>query len=107
MADEFFQTHDSQGRTVVCLQERWKHIIEGHPELLGREADIAETIRDPFDEEQDARDQRRICYFRPYIVASPGFGHWLKVVVEYRRHLIQTRGTVITAYCVGARKRKV
>ena len=44
-------TVDLYGNAVHCTAERWTtHIIEpldGHPEMTGREADVAQAIADP------------------------------------------------------------
>ncbi len=38
---------DYQGRSIRLSEERWKHINERHPETIGKEKFIEETISSP------------------------------------------------------------
>ncbi|MBA2244110.1 MAG: hypothetical protein H0W11_04080 [Gemmatimonadetes bacterium] len=36
---------DRKGDEVYLTDERWEHIVEGHPEMLSHEAELRETVR--------------------------------------------------------------
>jgi hypothetical protein len=38
---------DPDGRTVVLREERWRHIVTGHPEVQSLEAAVMRAVEQP------------------------------------------------------------
>lgn len=47
MAAVLFEVIDGRGRTVEVRDERWQHIVERHPEMVGEEDALRRTVSDP------------------------------------------------------------
>lgn len=87
---------DYEGVEVLCSKEHWESKIESnHPELAGRERDVAGAIEHPAMVLQD-RDHPR----RKHHMVRTQTGHWLKVVVDYESDSSSgaERGSVLTAF---------
>jgi hypothetical protein len=76
------------GRPVELTAERWEHITDGHPEMLGLQADVLRAV--------DAPDQRREFDEAEHWFYLEGVGpsQWLKVVVVFDGG----RGFIATAH---------
>jgi hypothetical protein len=87
--DDGDQIFDHRGRVVILQDERWAHILEGHPELAGHRADVLDAVRRP-------------AYFRQgrlpgedwFYASGVGPSRYLKVVVAFNA----SRGSIITAF---------
>jgi hypothetical protein len=86
---------DPRGRRVSLEVERWKHIISGHPELRGTQADIVRAVESPSEVLAGRAPDEEWFY-----LAGAGPSRWLKVVVVFDR---QGSGRIITAF---GRRRK-
>ena len=82
---------DPDGVEVVLRDERWAHIIGGHPELVGFEASILAAISAPSVRRPGRDPDERWYYVEP---RPPSPSRWLKVVVRYGPH----GGWIVTAF---------
>jgi hypothetical protein len=80
---------DPAGRLVVLTATRWRHVIDGHPELRTYLQDVLKAVQEP---------TRQLPGRRPgeawYYLAGAGPSRWLKVVVAYD----QGNGRILTAF---------
>lgn len=83
-------TRDPRGREVVLTGERWKHIIDGHPELKAHLEDVVRAIEAPTD-----TTAGRGSYEEWFYLADVGPSRWLKVVVVFEA---PPTGRIITAF---------
>ena len=82
---------DRDGVSVVVSEERWGHIVLGHPEIAEIEAEITAAIRTP----EIVRDGRTVDEAWIYRRLADGSrAPWLKVVVRYG----EEGGRVVTAF---------
>lgn len=86
---------DSQGRDVLLDIERWKHIVDGHPELGHIQGEILRAVESPTEVMAG-----RISDEEWFYLEGAGPSRWLKVVVVFDRH---NSGRIITAF---GRRRK-
>jgi hypothetical protein len=86
---------DPQGRDVVLDAERWKHIIDGHPELSAIQAEILRAVESPTEVLAGRTSDEEWFYLE-----EAGPSRWLKVVVVFDR---LSSGRIITAF---GRRRK-
>lgn len=84
---------------MVCTERVWfNHILIGHPDMKGQEADVIATIEAPmFGIFADAEILTRQIFYRLNRETSP---RYLKVVVTFEG----TNGWVITAYSTDRMK---
>lgn len=80
---------DPQGREVVLADERWSHIVRGHPELAREQGAILGAVAAPTRQLPGRRPGEEWYYLR-----DAGPSRWLKVVVAYA----EGRGRIITAF---------
>jgi hypothetical protein len=81
---------DPDGRPVVLTAARWRHVLDGHPELAPHQDLVLAAIRAPDRRLPGRWPNERWCY-----LATPaGPSRWLKVVVVYEGE----RGQVFTAF---------
>lgn len=90
---------DYQDRQVRLTDERLEHIL-AHPEMVGMETLIAETLRYPQLVRQSLSDETAELYYRFYTQTRIG-DKWLCVVVKY----LQDDAFVVTAYFTDKPKR--
>lgn len=83
---------DYQGRTVRLTDERFQHILE-HPEMVGMEAAIEQTLREPETVSRSSTDPAVALSYR-YIPGTLVGDKWLCVVVRY----LVNDAFVVTAY---------
>ena len=83
---------DYQGRRIRLTDERIAHIRE-HPEMLGLESSIDETLSRPEKVIQSSSDTQAHLYYRYYVGTRIG-DKWLCVVVK----LTEQDAFVVTAY---------
>lgn len=90
------ETTDCFGVTVTCSVDRWEtHIISGHPELLGKENIVAQTISDPKLVVYQSSD-RNAYYNNDSSSIKPPF--YTAVIVEYTNNSGTVTGSVKTAF---------
>jgi hypothetical protein len=81
---------DPDGRRVDLYDERWSHIIDGHPELARYQNEVVEAVRAP-SRRKPGRELGEEWYYREQV----GPSRWLKVVVRYG---LSDRGWIVTAF---------
>ncbi len=81
---------DPLGRPARLTEERWSHIIDGHPYMAPFRADVMRAIETPTHRIEQARAGQDWFY-----LANAGPSRWLKVVVAFDEHSI---GSVRTAF---------
>jgi hypothetical protein len=81
---------DPVGRTVILTDERWAHIVDGHPYMAPYRADVLRAVETPTE---------RIALPRPgqdwFNLEHAGPSRWLKVVVRFEENAV---GAVRTAF---------
>jgi len=79
---------DPEHRRVALTLDRWQHIVERHPQLIGHRNDILRAVRSPtiF----HARSLSESWFY----LSGAGPSKWLKVVVVYSSGM----GRIITAF---------
>ncbi|MBI3811450.1 MAG: hypothetical protein HY283_04505 [Nitrospirae bacterium] len=85
------QVTDRWGNRVTLTDERWRHIVEGHPELEEFQEEVLETIR-MGRRRQDPIDSQKYKYFYPVSGLPFGLTH-IVVVVK-----LAGKKFVLTAY---------
>jgi hypothetical protein len=81
---------DPLGRTVHLTDERWEHIVDGHPYMAAHQADVLRAIREPSERIEQARPGQDWFYLE-----GAGPSRWLKVVVAFDE---DSTGRVRTAF---------
>ncbi len=95
---------DVQGYEVVLDDERWEHILDGHPEMADHRDLLIETMRRPELILRDPERSRVFYYYR--LVGRSVFGWkdiYLSAVIEHYEGNRMAR--VKTAYLVKRTKR--
>jgi hypothetical protein len=80
---------DPDGRPVVLTAERWRHILDGHPELAPHRAQLLAAVRAPTERRPGRAPGEVWCF-----LATARPSRWLQVVVHYRGG----RGRIVTAF---------
>lgn len=91
--------HDYQGREIRLTLERLNHIRE-HPEMVGLESAIGETLSRPTLVIQSLADASAALHYRFYFGTRVG-DKWLCVVVKYS----ELDTFVLTAYLTDKPKK--
>ena len=86
---------DPTGRAVWLDEERWQHIISGHPELGRAQEEVLRAVESPT-EVMPGRSADEEWFY----LEGAGPSRWLKVVVVFDR---AGSGRIITAF---GRRRK-
>jgi hypothetical protein len=81
---------DPDGRSVALSEERWAHIIDGHPELRSFRESVLEAVQAP-SRRLPGRSLGEEWFYR----AGGGPSRWLKVVVRYDA---SDSGRIVTAF---------
>lgn len=89
VGETLVSTLDPDGRLVELSRERWKHILEGHPELARHLESVTRAVREP-DKRLPGRQDGEEWFY----LAGAGPSRWLKVVVHYEGE----RGRIVTAF---------
>jgi hypothetical protein len=80
---------DPNGRKVELTDERWDHIVVGHPDIRELDQTVLQAVQSP-----DRRMPGRLANEEWYYVKTDTPSNWLKVVVAYA----EGRGHIVTAY---------
>lgn len=80
---------DQDGTPVQLMFERWRHIVEAHPDLACWRRSVLVAIRNPT-EVRPGRDANE----RWHYLLGAGPSRWLKVVVAFEAE----RAFVVTAF---------
>jgi hypothetical protein len=80
---------DSSGRRVELTEERWRHIVERHPEIETHVEMVLQAVRKP-----DRQIAGRLSNEEWLYLETDKPSAWLKVVVAYA----ESRGYIVTAY---------
>jgi hypothetical protein len=83
---------DYEGRSIRLTDERWDHIKE-HPEMVGLQEAVAETLRQPETVIESPSDPLAKLYYRFYHGTMVG-GKYVCVVVK----VVAVDAFVVTAY---------
>jgi hypothetical protein len=78
--------------SIRLTEERWQHIIDGHPEMASERTRVLQSLEDP-DMVQDG-DFGELLAIRHWAATTLGTKH---IVVAYRE-VTQTDGFILTAY---------
>jgi hypothetical protein len=81
---------DPLGRTVQLAEERWSHIIKGHPYMAPFRAEVMRAIEAPTQRIEQPRPGQDWFYLQ-----DPEPSRWLKVVVAFDEDSI---GSIRTAF---------
>jgi hypothetical protein len=84
------ETIDPLGRTVQLAEERWQHIIDGHPYMTPFRTDVLRAVEAPTDLIEQPRPGQDWFYLR-----GAGPSRWLKVVVAFDEDSV---GSIRTAF---------
>ena len=92
---------DAAGNPIYLTEERWEHICDGHPELVGNDAIIRETIRKGR-RYQDPKNSQKYFYLLP-VPNLPDFNTHVEAIVLFRfgvsdAHVEFANNYVVTAY---------
>lgn len=80
---------DPNGRKVELTDERWDHIVVGHPDIRELDQTVLQAVQSP-----DHHVPGRLANEEWYYVRTDTPSNWLKVVVAYA----EGRGHIVTAY---------
>jgi hypothetical protein len=81
---------DPLGRTVRLTDERWRHIVDGHPYMAPFRAEVLQAVRAPTDRAEQPRSGQDWFY-----LGNAGPSRWLKVVVAFDEDFV---GSIRTAF---------
>lgn len=80
---------DPSGRKVELTEERWDHIVVGHPDIRELDQMVLQAVSAP-----DRHMRGRLANEEWYYIKTDTPSNWLKVVVAYA----EGRGHIVTAY---------
>ena len=94
---------DRYGHELYLTDERWEHIVNRHPTMMGYRDHMLATIRTGR-RRQDPLDASKFKYYAPFADLGPDYSH-IVVVVKFSEREITEGGTrynnfVLTAYQV-------
>ena len=92
---------DYQGRDIRFPEERWRHILGGHPELADMEETIGATLLAPDEIRRDATDPDTVRLYYRWFPHTPYGGKWVKVAVKF----LNGDAFVVTAMAISRIKR--
>jgi hypothetical protein len=98
---------DREGREIYLTEERWQHIVTGHPELREHLDEVLATLRQGY-RRQQLHDPQVYVYRKAYDVLCPPFNGIL-VVVAFRFQADgdgrgQSNNFVVTAWGIVMRR---
>jgi hypothetical protein len=84
------RTKDPWGRHVLLSEERWEHVLDRHPELRDRHAEVLATVPAP-DVITRGKHAGRWCYW----AVGRGTSSWMFVVVDWQ---LRAEPYIVTAF---------
>ena len=60
-----WSVQDTHGNTIYLTEERWQHIVEGHPEMAEHEAQLGDAVRLGV-RSQDSLNPQKFRYLRAF-----------------------------------------
>ncbi len=104
---DVFRCLDKDGITVICPRDTWEnHIVFEHPEMIGCELHVKETIEKPYQVYQDPRHPNQKNIYRPFILPKPFHTQYLRVAIKYRkRRFGNSVGYISTAFACQNKKK--
>src|SRR4051794_23536341 len=91
---------DRSGNRVYLTQERWEHILDGHPEMSALEGELRQTIRSAR-RMQDSLNPQKFRYSRRFRLLPDGNTH-LEAVVLFRFEEVEVGHLAANNYIVTA-----
>lgn len=80
---------DRYRNEIELTDERWNHIITGHPELENYYEEVLETIKKGR-RRQDPMDEKKYKYIKNFANLPLGFTHFVVVVKLIRNNFVLT-----------------
>jgi hypothetical protein len=80
---------DPGGRMVELTEERWRHIVERHPEIEAHGEVVLRAVQRP-----DRQMVGRLSNEEWFYLETDAPSAWMKVIVAYA----EGRGYIVTAY---------
>jgi hypothetical protein len=79
-SDRRWSGRDRFGNEIYLTDERWEHIIDGHPEMIDCEQALRDTIRSG-QRRQDALSPQKYRYTRAFAALPTGNTHVVAIVL--------------------------
>lgn len=76
---------DPLGRTVHLSEERWQHIVDGHPYMAPHLGDVLHAVQRPTEHVAEPRPGQDWFYLE-----GAGPSRWLKVVVAFDENSVES-----------------
>ena len=74
---------DYKGRRIRFPEERWGHILSGHPEMAGLEWVISITLLDPDEIRRDSKDPETVSLYYRWFEEFPTENRRYVVAVKF------------------------
>jgi len=85
---------DRYGNQIYLTDERWQHIADTHPYMIGYKEHLLQTLRTGR-RKQDAFDSTKYKYYKKFEDLEIGFNH---VIVVVKCESAKDNNFVLTAY---------
>ena len=95
MAKQFLR--DKKGNLIYLTDERWRHIIEFHPEMLKYKKHIFTTIKTG-KRKQDLVDQTIYTYYNEFNDLEKGFNYVIVIVKFGLTEFYESNNFILTAF---------
>lgn len=80
MSGRRWTVQDRLGHEIYLTEERWEHILDGHPEMAGHEEALREAIR-MGQRKQEPLAPQKFRYFRAFTGLPGGNTHVVGIVL--------------------------
>ena len=94
---EFIETYDKQGNLIYLTNERWRHIVETHPEMKKYKKELIHTLRKGR-KKQDLLDHAKYKYYQRFDNLEKGYNHIVAVVKFKLKGEEKQNNFILTAY---------
>jgi hypothetical protein len=85
---------DFQGQLIKLTARQWEHIIGGHPDMLGMEWAMRETLEDPEEVRRSQKPPNTTRLYYRWYTNTPVGSKWVCVAVKF----LETDAFISTAY---------
>ena len=102
-----FRCTDRDGIEIMCTKDTWQnHIVAEHPEMIGCESYVKQTIENPDCVYEDFKYKSTKNFYTSPTLPTQVSYPYLRVSVKYHKNVLgKTRGYVKSAFpCVSKRK---